>query len=236
LAFCLAILAFVLPWCCAYLILLIIIIPLAAWGKILLPFLQRLWRIVLPFAIPILLIQGLFWTGGTPIFGIGPVSFKLEGINFALISVGRLSTLTASFLLLSSSTRTDLMMRSLVQVGLPSQLLYLVITTLQLIPHFQSRAQTILEAQSARGLETSGSFAIRFKALTPLVGPLILGSLLEVEERALALEARAFNYPGPKTALYTVSDSRLEWVFRILLLGLTVVTTFLRLALWISSR
>ena len=89
-----------------------------------------------------------------------------------------------------------------------------------------------INAQHARGLETSGSVVRRFRALAPLVVPLILSSLVVVEERALAIEARAFNHPGPKTSLIAITEARWEPAARWLL----VLTVPLAVALRIVAR
>ena len=47
-----------------------------------------------------------------------------------------------------------------------------------MVPRMQSRANSILEAQQARGLRIEGSLARRVKALIPLIGPVLLGSLI----------------------------------------------------------
>jgi energy-coupling factor transport system permease protein len=39
---------------------------------------------------------------------------------------------------------------------------------------------------------------------------LILSSLVDVEERALAIEARAFNRPCPKTSLFEIGEASWE--------------------------
>jgi energy-coupling factor transport system permease protein len=41
----------------------------------------------------------------------------------------------------------------------------------------------------------------------PLAGPLILGALSDVEERTMALEARAFSAPGRRTTLRPIPDT-----------------------------
>ena len=41
----------------------------------------------------------------------------------------------------------------------------------------------------------------------PIVGPVILGSIAEVEERTMALEARGFTRPGRRTLLWSPPDS-----------------------------
>jgi energy-coupling factor transport system permease protein len=174
------------------------------------------------------LIQGFFWTGGTPVLHIGPLSLKQEGLLFAARSTGRILMIVGSFLLLSLSTRPDALMLSLAQRGVPKSLTYIILATLQLVPRFQDKAATILDAQQARGLETAGSLSRRVRALLPMVKPLILGSIVDIEERAIALEARAFGRSGPKTSLLTLNDSAAQAIFRWLLLLAAVALVIAR--------
>ncbi|MFQ5855932.1 MAG: energy-coupling factor transporter transmembrane component T family protein [Anaerolineae bacterium] len=85
----------------AYAVFAAIMLPLAAWGRILRPFVGATWRAVLPFAISLFLIQGFFWTHGTPILALGPLSLKREGVAFAVLSTGRILLIVSSFLLLT---------------------------------------------------------------------------------------------------------------------------------------
>ena len=207
-----------------YVILLVILIPLAAWGRITREFLTWIWRLVLPFAISVFLVQGLFWTGGTPVLELGPLSFKQEGLQFAVRSTGRILAVIGSTLLLAMDTRPDAMMISLNQSGVPASLSYIVLTAIQVVPRFQEKAATILDAQRSRGLETEGSYVNRARALMPLIGPLVIGSLVEVEQRAIALEARAFKRKGPKTSLLVLTDSSAQQIVRkVLVLALPLM-------------
>jgi len=190
-----------------YIVFLLVILPLAAWGRVLPNLLDAAWKVVLPFAISVFLIQGLFWTGGTPVAHLGPLSMKREGLIFAAQSTGRILAVVSSFLLLSLTTRPDRLMIALQQAGVPNALTYIILATIQIAPRFQAKAQTVLDAQRARGLETEGGFGRRVRALAPLAVPLVLGSIVDIEERAIALEARAFSRPGPRTTLLTLRDS-----------------------------
>jgi energy-coupling factor transport system permease protein len=132
-----------------------------------------------------------------------------------------------SFLWFAYTTRPDILMFSLTQRGLSASLSYMIISTIQIIPHLQARTGAILDAQQARGLETHGNLPHRLRVLFPIVMPLILSSLLDVEERAVAIEARAFNYSGTKTSLAIIREARWEPVFRwILLLSATALVGF----------
>jgi energy-coupling factor transport system permease protein len=202
-----------------YLFFALFVLPLALWGRVAGRLLKSLLRIVLPLTISLLLVRGLFWPSGTPLAALGPLSLKAEGLQFTAIIVARILAVASSFLLLSLTTRPDNLMITLAQRGLSGTISYIMLTTLQIVPHFQTKAQTILAAQQSRGLEIGGNILARIRALVPLVIPLILGSIVDIEERAMALEARAFSRPGPKTSLLILPDPPAEKAARWLLVG-----------------
>lgn len=197
----------------------LMLVPLAAWGRVLSQLLRAVLKTALPFALSVFLIQGLFWTGGTPIAHLGPLSVKREGLLFAAQSTGRILAVVGSFLLLALTTRPDKLMIALQQRGVPKSLTYIILATGQIVPRFQAKANTILDAQRSRGLETEGGLGRRVRALLPLVVPLVLGSIVDIEERAIALEARAFSRIGPKTSLLVITDSQAQRMGRWLLIA-----------------
>lgn len=208
------------------------LLPLAAWGRLTGPFLRRTLLVVWPFALSLFIIQGLFWTNGTPLIGWGPLALKAEGVQFAAIMTGRILLLVGSFLLLSLSTRPDRLMYALTQRGFSDRIAYIILSAIQIIPRFQAKAETISNAQRARGLETEGRLWQRVRALLPLVAPLILGSLIDVEERSIALEARGFGRNTPKTSLIVLQDRPLDKALRVLLLAGVLGLLILRLTVW----
>jgi energy-coupling factor transport system permease protein len=210
----------------AYWLVLFGLIPLGLLGQVFRLLVHRTWRIVLPFAISLFLIQGFLWPGGTPLVRLGPLSLKEEGLQFTILSTGRVLIVVGSFLWLALTTRADFLMLALNQRGLPPSLTYLIVSSIQIIPGFQARAMAILDAQRSRGLEISGNILRRVRAVFPLVVPLILSSLIDVEERAMAIEARGFNHPGTKTSLVELKQSTweipLRWLLLIGMLGLII--------------
>ncbi|MBA3235863.1 MAG: energy-coupling factor transporter transmembrane protein EcfT [Chloroflexi bacterium] len=76
------------------------------------------------------------------------------------------------------------------------------------------RAAEITESQRARGLDTQGSPWRRIRGIVPLAGPMISSSLSEVEERSMALEARAFSAPVKRTVLRQPPDSGAQRIAR----------------------
>lgn len=214
-----------------YALIALYLLPLLLWGQVAGRLLGATWRIVLPFAISVFVIQSLFWQGGPVVLALGPLSVKADGLAFAVASTGRILTVVMSFLLLTFTTRPDELMIALSQQGLPPTITYIVLATIQIIPRFQARAQTILDAQQSRGLEIGGRLLERGRALVPLVIPLVLSSIVEVEQRAIALEARAFGRSGPKTSLLELADSRRQSAARAVLIVFGIAAPIGRLLL-----
>lgn len=207
------------------------ILPLAFWGGILGGLLKTVWKISWPLAVSVVLIQSLFWGKGTPLFELWGIAPKKEGFIFALVSIGRIVLTMGDFMLFAMTTRPDTLMISLKQIGMPSGLAYIVVTTLQIIPSFQMKASTILDAQRSRGLETEGNLFIRSRALVPVILPLVLGSLMDVEERAIAIQARAFGSSKEETSLIEIPDTDKERNIRRILVILIFATILFRV-LW----
>jgi len=160
----------------------------------------------LPVIASIILVNLFFYPGATDVlFAIGPLEATQEGLEFGLPIAARLIAAVAATLWFLQSTRPDDLMETLIQRGAGPKLAFVVLSTIQTVPRMGSKARRILEAQQARGLRTSGSVGSRVRALLPLIGPLVIGSLNDVRERALALEARAFGSSGARTAYRVVA-------------------------------
>ena len=203
------------------------ILPLAAWGKIALRLAIVTATIILPFGLSIFIVQGLFYPGASAeLFRLGPFALKEQGLLFAYGTASRILLLAGAGLLLLFSTHPADLMLALEERGLPAPLGYILLAAIQLLPQMQVKAAAILDAQSARGLETSGSLLTRVRAMIPLIAPLVFGALGQLDERAMALQARAFFVPQPKTSFRELRDSHVQtaarwvWVLGALALGI----------------
>ncbi len=224
-AFCLLFIGFLGPWYwLATVSYLFVLFPLSLWGKIGAEFARTTFRLILPLAAFLFGMQSLFYPGGeTVLLDLWLVSIKLEGVQFAYLTASRIMNMVGAFLLLLFTTHPSMLMTALNKRGMPAALTYIIISTLQIIPQMQAKANTITDAQRSRGLETEGNIKQRVQALLPLVGPLVFGSLVDVEERAIAIEARAFKANRPKTNLIEVTDSTAQGVLRVGLIVLTLL-------------
>ena len=68
-------------------------------------------------------------------------------------------------------------------------------------------------------------------SLTPLIGPLVFGSLAEVEERAIAIEARGFTSKKVKTSLYEIPDRSSDKIIRWGLIILVIISIVLNICI-----
>ncbi len=184
-------------------------------------------RILAPLAAMLFVIHGLFNPANqTLLLRAGVLRVGQEGLAYAALILTRLAAALAASLLLVLSTHPAHLIQALVEIGLPSGLAYLLGSPLLLLPQMAGRIRAIQAAQQARGLETQGSLLQRARALFPLVAPLIFSALLDVEERALALDVRGFSAPLRKTSLIPLHDTTAQRAGRwgmLLLSGLLVI-------------
>jgi energy-coupling factor transport system permease protein len=234
LVFGLLLLAFLTPfYWTPHLIILLAIIPLSFLGRVQREYLNAAVSLILPAAGFLFLMQALFQPiGDQPIFQFWFIRVTRESLLFASANATRIFVMVSSFTLFLLTTHPSELMSDLTRRGLPGQFAYVIIATLQIIPQMQAKAQTIIAAQRSRGLDTQGSLFKRIGALLPLVGPLVFGSLVEVEERAIAIEARGFTSTRTKTFLREIADTSTDRMLRWLLVLLTLAAIASRI--WLS--
>ncbi|MGI6125967.1 MAG: energy-coupling factor transporter transmembrane component T family protein [Planifilum sp.] len=150
----------------------------------------------------VVLIQGWFYPGNqTPLFGVEPFVFHAEGLMKACRIGIRVTNVVAAFLLLVLTTKPADLVEELVRRGLSPRIGYVLDSIFQILPQMMNTTRTILDAQRSRGLETEGNLWVRVKAFLPLIGPVVMSSLIHAKERALALEVRGLHFEGQRTWL-----------------------------------
>ncbi|MBX3195490.1 MAG: energy-coupling factor transporter transmembrane protein EcfT [Microbacteriaceae bacterium] len=223
-------LVFALPyWWAPLAILVLVVVPAALLARVGGRLLLVGGAILVPLLLVVAIGQGFFNTRGeTILFSIGSFDFALEGVLFAAAVGGRTAVLVTAAMLLLLTTHPGKLLSALSQNGMPPKMAYVISSTLQMLPAFRTRADSIILAQRSRGLKTRGNPIRRFAVLIPLLSPLILGVFVDVDERSTAMEARAFASTGPRTALEIVKDPVGEkvarWVVMLLAVGALVVS------------
>lgn len=174
--------------------------------------------VALPLAIAVGLVSVLTRPGETVLFRLGPFDATLEGVDFAGQVIVRLFLMAAALTLFGLTTAPRAFIVDLERRGMPPRLAFALGAVLDAVPAMVERARHVRDAQRARGLDTEGSVLRRVTAVVPLVGPVVIGALHQVEARSLALEARAFGRAGRRHLLWAPADTTNQRVARWLLL------------------
>jgi energy-coupling factor transport system permease protein len=162
-----------------------------------------------PLIASILLVNGFLYPGaGDPILTIGPFGLTATGLAAGLQAALRVLAFVAGIAVFSLTTPTDDLLADLERRGLGRRATYVIGSALGTLPAMLERARQIADAQRARGLDSEGTPWRRVRGIVPLAGPLLSGSIADVEERSLALEARGFSAPVRRTVLRRLPDSR----------------------------
>ncbi len=189
----------------------------------------------LPIAISALLVNLFFYPDGvTILFQVGPITATAEGLGFAIELLARIGAISGAITLFYLTTPPGELVLDLERRGVSPRIAFVALASVQTVPAMVDRAMTITAAQRARGLDTEGSVWRRVRGVVPLAGPVLLGSIGEVEERSMALEARGFTRPGRRTLLWWPPDSLTEVVVRWLLLLSIPLLIAARAAGWLD--
>lgn len=180
-------------------------------------------RIIVPIGIALFLVHAPFHSDNvTQLFAIGPIGIYQEGAEFALTIISRLAIVVVTVTMAFWTTHPKRLVSALMQKGLSHKICFSYLGGTELIPEMRRRATAILEAQQSRGFDTRGGLKQRALTLFALLKPLLVGALIAVETRSLALDSRGFSLPGKRTTTCTFRESRLDGVVRWLCMGVCV--------------
>lgn len=158
-------------------------------------------KLLLVVGIFIIVIRQLSVEGSTVIFSLFGWKWTWEGLenglNMAFIILG----FSGAVVLFYAVTPMRDLMYSFEQKGVSHTTSYVMLASFQTITDLKASAQTILDSQKARGVETEGNVLVRVKALMPVMGPLLLGAISSAEEKSISMDARAFSVEREHTFL-----------------------------------
>jgi energy-coupling factor transporter transmembrane protein EcfT len=150
----------------------------------------------------------------TPMFTIfGWTWYKeafIDGLNTTTFIMGFSGWFTVYF----ATTPMHDLMYTLEQKGMSHESSFIMLSSMQNIIDLRAASITILESQKARGIETDGNIFVRAKAFFPTLGPLILSAIASTEEKAIAMDARAFSVNRHHTFLREIAPmtSKEKWL------------------------
>lgn len=183
----------------------------------------------------IVVIQGMFRSGNeTVVLALGPAVFYKEGLLYSLGIVLNVFNILLSICVLIFSTKPSDMIEGFIERGFSPRIGYVFISIFQLIPQMSNTMGTITDAQRSRGMEVEGSLMVRIKAFLPLISPVVMSSLTDTKERAIALEVRGFNAKNKKVFLYEKKKTTTDKVIRVLLIVIMAAAIIWRVMTWLG--
>lgn len=218
------------------LVLLILVVFLAWQAKILKGFLKITVGFGIPIALMLFIIQGLYSPSNkTYIANLGFAKLGLEGLMYGTKLLVTLLVFVGAFYVFNKTIYSGELSASLTDSHLNPKIGYLILASLNVVPQMQRQLTVVKEAQAARGVKMTGSIFTRIKAFIPLMAPVVLSSLINAQERGMALELRGLGLNNSvRTTYIQVADTRVDKVLRlgmIIFLGIIVVVSiFMRMS------
>jgi energy-coupling factor transport system permease protein len=166
-------------------------------------------------------------------------SFLSSGYRVALPALEYASAMTLRFVVLVESfsiffltTSPDHLGLALEQSHVPYEFCFAFTTAVRFVPVLAEEAQTIMDAQKARGLELEkGNFLKRVRNYVPILIPLIVSAIRRSLELAEAMESRAWGAAKKRTNLYVLKLRKGDYLFMLLTIGILVAAIFIRIYL-----
>lgn len=166
-----------------------------------------------PIWILLLVMHGVFGEAprmATPVGG----SLSVAGVAWTLEQGSRLAAIVTSSLAFSILFDPHRFLQAAIARRWPWSAAFLLVATLDAAERFGEQARRLREAQRTRGLRVHGSLRLRARALPALVFPLLLASITEADDRALALDSRGLTQQTRRTAVNPPNDSSVDRVVR----------------------
>jgi len=197
---------------------------------------QREWirslRGALFFAIIIFLFNFVF----TYFYTQYPQAPSASLLEYSITMTTRFLVLVESFSVFFLTTSPDHLGLALEQSHVPYEFCFAFTTAVRFVPVLAEEAQTIMDAQKARGLELErGNFIKRVKNYIPILIPLIVGAIRRSLELAEAMESRAWGATEKRTNLYVLKMKRTDYILALVSILMLIFAVYIRLFFPIPS-
>ena len=161
-------------------------------------------------------------------------NFLAQGYTLSAANIENAASMTLRFVVLVESfsvffltTSPDHLGLALEQSRVPYEFSFAFTTAVRFVPVLAEEAQTIMDAQKARGLELEkGNFMKRIRNYVPVLIPLIVSAIRRSLELAEAMESRAWGATKNRTNLYALKLRRGDYVLVGIIIALLAVTVY----------
>ena len=163
-------------------------------------------------------------------------SATASNLEYSLAITLRFIVLVESFSIFFLTTSPDHLGLALEQTRIPYEFCFAFTTAVRFVPVLAEEAQTIMDAQKARGLELErGNFLKRIRNYIPILIPLIVSAIRRSLELAEAMESRAWGANSNRTNLYILEMHKGDYVLIAMTLAILVIAVYIRLYVGIPS-
>ncbi len=166
------------------------------------------------------------------VFGYFYHQYATTGIllEYSLAMMLRFLVLVESFSIFFLTTSPDHLSLALEQSHVPYEFTFAFTTAVRFVPVLAEEAQTIMDAQKARGLELErGNFLKRVRNYIPILIPLIVSAIRRSLELAEAMESRAWGSSPKRTNLYVLKIKKADIALLLLSVGLLALGIYVRI-------
>ncbi len=148
----------------------------------------------------------------------------------------RFVVLVESFSIFFLTTSPDHLGLALEQTHVPYEFVFAFTTAVRFVPVLAEEAETIMDAQKARGLELEkGNFLKRIRNYIPILIPLIVSAIRRSLELAEAMESRAWGATKKRTNLYSLRMHKGDAIMIAITLAILAFAIYVRLYVAIPS-
>jgi energy-coupling factor transport system permease protein len=156
--------------------------------------------------------------------------FLPTDLEFSAAMTLRFVVLVESFSVFFLTTSPDMLGLALEESHVPYEFSFAFTTAVRFVPVLAEEAQTIMDAQKARGLELEkGGFMKRIRNYVPILIPLIVSAIRRSLELAEAMESRAWGATKKRTNLYRLSLHRGDFALLAITVGVLALAVYVRL-------
>jgi len=142
----------------------------------------------------------------------------------------RFVVLVESFSVFFLTTSPDHLGLALEESHVPYEFAFAFTTAVRFVPVLAEEAQTIMDAQKARGLELEkGGLMKRIRNYVPVLIPLIVSAIRRSLELAEAMESRAWGATKKRTNLYALRLHRGDYALLAITIGILAASVYVRL-------
>ncbi len=184
-------------------------------------------------ALLIFVVQTFLVNGGRALWAWGIFSIHEKGLGTGISLAFSICNIAGIFVWLFQTTSNEEIARALENAGMNYKAAYVFLSTLQMVDVLGHSSTTIMNAQRARGVETEGNMLVRAKAFFPTLVPLILTSIISMEERVLTLESKGFDVEGKKSYLFQIEPSGYENTATLIAVAFSIIVIGGRVLLWV---